>query len=162
MIHDGGMMHSASNIPTSGSRSMTSLAGRSLGCMLAFAAYPAADAAVAQERPQKGVSAGAIERQNQMRSGGEDVVSTQDRLNRRDSVRAALSPEQLTRLFKGLDRNGDLRLSRSELASLPGLRARFAEYDLDHDHRLDYSEFGHYADTLPDDIQRYLDREASP
>ncbi|MDO1530009.1 hypothetical protein QMK61_14305 [Fulvimonas sp. R45] len=132
--------------------SMARLAKRLSGGVL-LAACVAASVAAAQEHPQKGVSVGAIERHSQLRSSNEDVVSIQQRLAQRNQTSPMMPEERLTRLFRGLDRDGDLRLSRSEVAGLPGLRARFDQYDLNHDHRLDYTEFGHYADTAQDDLQ---------
>ncbi|WP_424682009.1 hypothetical protein [Frateuria sp. YIM B11624] len=124
---------------------------RLLGCALAAASL-AGGIAVAQEKAQKGVGVGAQERRSQIHTGSQDMLSVQQRLKQRDDARPVMSPQQLTDLFLGFDRNHDLRLTRSEVASLPGLRARFADYDLDHDHRLDYSEFADYADTAMDEL----------
>jgi hypothetical protein len=123
-----------------------------LGCAWAVGAILSAGLAVAQEKAQKGVSVGAVERRSQINPGGQDLLSLQQRLKRRDDARPVLSPQQLTDLFLGFDRDHDLRLTRSEVESLPALRTRFAKYDLDGDHRLNYSEFADYADTAADEL----------
>ena len=129
---------------------------RALGCMLA-ATLPIALAgsAAAQERAHKGVSVGELERHSQVRPSGADAVSLQQDLKQRklrEGGATALPPQAMTDLFLELDRDDDLRLSRSELERLPALRARFAQYDLNHDHRLDYSEFADYADTAATEL----------
>jgi heterodisulfide reductase subunit A-like polyferredoxin len=120
---------------------------RLLACALAAGTSLVAGVVLAQERPEKGVSTGAVERRSQIHATGQDMVSVQQQLKRRDDARPALSPRQLTDLFLELDHDKDLLLTRSEVESLPTLRARFAKYDLDGDHRLNYSEFADYTDT---------------
>lgn len=123
-----------------------------LGCAWVAVAALSVGTAVAQEKPQKGVSVGAVERRSQINPSGQDLVLLQQRLKRRDDARPVLSPQHVTDLFLGLDRDRDLRLTRSEVESLPTLRARFAKYDLDGDHRLNYSEFADYADTAAGEL----------
>lgn len=131
---------------------MANVSIRLLACVLGTAGVLATAACMAQEKPQKGVGVGALERRSQQHTGGQDMVSVQQQLKRRDDARSVLSEQQLTDLFLRFDHDADLRLSRSEVTKLPTLRARFASYDLDGDHRLDYSEFAAYADTLPADL----------
>jgi hypothetical protein len=133
---------------------------RVFGCAFA-AVLPMALAgpAAAQEKAQKGVSVGEIERRSQVQPSGADALSIQRDLKQRqlrEGGAAALSPQALTDLFLRLDRDEDLHLSRSELMRLPALRARFAQYDLDHDHRLSYSEFADYADVAANELARLV------
>jgi hypothetical protein len=126
---------------------MASSSVRLLGCVLVAGASLLAGSAVAQEKAQKGMSVGAVERRSQINPSSQDLLSVQQELKRRDDARPTLTPQQLTDLFLGLDRDKDLRLTRSEIKTLPALRSRFDEFDLDGDHRLSYSEFADYADT---------------
>lgn len=128
---------------------------RSFGCALAAVASLAAGTAVAQEKAQKGVSVGALERHSQNQTSGQDMLSVQQQLKRRDDARPTLSSQQLTDLFLSLDHDKDLRLSRSELKNLPALRSRFDTFDLDGDHRLTYSEFADYADTAVGELAQH-------
>ena len=128
---------------------------RLLGCALAAGASLLANNAIAQEKTQKGVSVGAVERRSQIHPGGQDLLSVQQQLKRRDDARPTLSAQQMTDLFLGLDRDKDLRLSRSEIKTLPALRSRFDSFDADGDHRLSYSEFADYADTAVDELAQH-------
>ncbi|MEI7036755.1 EF-hand domain-containing protein [Fulvimonas yonginensis] len=129
--------------------------GRILGSALAaLGALCLCGVAVAQEKAQKGVSAGALERRSQ-HTGSQDPLSIERRLRERDAARPRMSDQQLTDLFLALDRNRDLRLARSEVASLPVLRARFDTFDLNGNHRLDYSEFADYADTAANELAQH-------
>lgn len=51
--------------------------------------------------------------------------------------------------FANVDKNGDGSIGRSEVPKeLSGLRANFAQYDLDHDHRLSEHEYVTYLKTM--------------
>ena len=129
---------------------------RVFGCTLAAVLSMAlADAAMAQEKAHKGESVGEMERHSQVQPSGTDALSLQQDLKQRklrEGRVTALPPQAVTDLFLDLDRDEDLRLSRSELQRLPALRARFAQYDQNHDHRLDYSEFADYADAAANEL----------
>jgi len=129
---------------------------RVFGCTLAAVLSMAlACSAAAQEKAQKGVSVGELERHSQVQPSGTDALSLQQDLKQRklrEGGVTALPPQAVTDLFLELDRDDDLRLSRSELARVPALRARFAQYDQNHDHRLDYSEFADYADAAANEL----------
>ncbi|UGB45318.1 EF-hand domain-containing protein [Frateuria edaphi] len=131
---------------------MAKSSARLLGFALGAGAVLLAGNTLAQERPEKGVSTGAVERRSQIHASGQDMVSVQQELKRRDDARPTLSPQQLTDLFLSLDQDKNLRLTRSELKSLPALRARFDKFDADGDHRLSYSEFADYSDTAADEL----------
>jgi Ca2+-binding EF-hand superfamily protein len=107
----------------------------------------------AQEKPQKGVGVGALETRSQIRSDNDQqrlLTDAQAQAQESMRQRARLSAQQTTDIFLKLDVNGDGVLTRSELpAGLAGLRATFARYDRDQDHRLTYSEFCDYADAAP-------------
>ena len=61
-----------------------------------------------------------------------------------------MTPMQSTTLFLRLDRNHDKTLTRSEIPDdMSTLRADFGKYDRNGDHRLTYSEFANYTDTMP-------------
>ncbi len=109
---------------------------------------------VAQERPQKGEAAGRREMSQQIRAANSDSfdVKATEAL-RHAPKKPLLTPQESTDLFLAFDRNHDGFLSRSELP--PGmviLRAQFDKYDVNHDHRLSYSEFANYADVVPNDL----------
>lgn len=121
----------------------------------------AAAAAMAQERPQKGVSPGQAEltRQIRQQNASDFEVSATERL-RRARQPAPLTPLETTTLFRALDADGDGQLSRSEIpARLRMLRNDFARRDRNRDHRLSYDEFADYADTAPPELSAYA-REA--
>lgn len=108
----------------------------------------------AQEQPQKGQSAGRMEMSQQIRaSNGESFEEKAAESLRHSHKKPLMTPLQSTDAFLELDKNRDLQLTRSELpARMPILRAQFDKYDLDHDHRLSYSEFANYTDVVPDEL----------
>lgn len=56
--------------------------------------------------------------------------------------------------FDTLDKNGDGRLTRSEVPEdLRDLRAHFREYDRDHDGKLSPPEYGMYASPPPENMR---------
>ncbi|WP_426701149.1 EF-hand domain-containing protein [Rhodanobacter sp. Col0626] len=108
----------------------------------------------AQESPQKGQSAGKLEMSQQIRAGNAesfDVKATE--ALRHAHKKPLMTPMQSTDVFLGLDRNHDMALTRSELPrAMSVLRVQFDKYDLDHDHRLNYSEFANYTDVVPAEL----------
>jgi len=113
-----------------------------------------ASGANAQERAQKGQSAGRLEMTQQVRAANSDSCDEKATESLRHSRRKPLmTPLQATDAFLGLDRNHDMLLTRSELPErMSILRAQFDRYDLDHDHRLNYSEFANYTDVVPNEL----------
>lgn len=108
----------------------------------------------AQERPQKGQSAGRLEMSQQIRAANADSfdVKATEAL-RHAQKKSLMTPLQSTDVFLELDRNHDMLLTRSELPQkMVILRAQFDKYDLDHDHRLSYSEFANYTDVVPSEL----------
>ena len=112
--------------------------------------------AVAQERPQKGQSAGRVEMTRQIQGeNSKSFETTATESLRHARKRPLMTPQQSTDAFLGLDRDHDMLLSRSELPKeMVVLRAQFDKYDLDRDHRLSYSEFANYTDVVPDELAR--------
>lgn len=110
--------------------------------------------ATAQERPQKGQDPGRLEMSQQVRAANSDSFDEKAlEALRHAHKKPLMSPLQSTDAFLALDRNHDLLLTRSELPeTLPILRAQFDKYDLDHDHRLNYSEFANYTDAVPSEL----------
>lgn len=108
----------------------------------------------AQDSAQKGQSTGRLEMTQQIRAANGDSFDQKATESLRHSRRKPLmTPLQSTDAFLGLDRNHDLLLTRSELPErMSILRAQFDRYDLDHDHRLNYSEFANYTDVVPDEL----------
>lgn len=105
----------------------------------------------AQERPQKGQAAGRLEMSQQTRAANSDSFDEKaTEALRHAHKKPLMTPLQSTDAFLELDRNHDMLLTRSELPErMPILRMQFDKYDLDHDHRLDYSEFANYTDVAP-------------
>ena len=116
------------------------------------------ESAVAQERPQKGQSAGRLEMTRQVQGeNSKSFETTAIEVLRHARKPPLMTPLQSTEEFLGLDRGHDMLLSRSELPTeMVVLRAQFDKYDLDHDHRLSYSEFANYTDVVPDELARSL------
>jgi hypothetical protein len=114
------------------------------------------ESAVAQERPQKGQSAGRVEMTRQVQGeNSKSFETTATESLRHARKQPLMTPQQSTDAFLGLDRDGDMLLSRSELPKeMIVLRAQFDKYDLDRDHRLSYSEFASYTDVVPDELAR--------
>lgn len=109
---------------------------------------------IAQERAQKGQSAGRLEMTQQVRAANSDSFDDKATESLRHArKRPLMTPLQSTDAFLELDRNHDMLLTRSELPErMSILRAQFDRYDLDHDHRLNYSEFANYTDVVPSEI----------
>ena len=114
------------------------------------------ESAVAQERPQKGQSAGRVEMTRQVQGeNSKSFETTATESLRHARKRPLMTPQQSTDAFLGLDRDRDMLLSRSELPKeMIVLRGQFDKYDLDRDHRLSYSEFANYTDVVPDELAR--------
>lgn len=118
---------------------------------LTIACFMPSASVVAQEIAQKGRDPSQIEMKNQIRSSNAesfDAKATETLTRGRKAP--LLTPMQSTNAFLALDRNHDMYLTRSELpqnATL--LRMQFDKYDLNHDHRLSYSEFANYTDVVP-------------
>jgi len=116
----------------------------------------AAGVAFAQERPQEGRDTGRLEMTRQISAGSGDSLDVQamNSLQHEKKQRNQLmTPRQSTDAFLGLDHNHDMLLTRSELPqSMTILRAQFERYDLNHDHRLSYSEFANYTDVIPTEL----------
>ncbi len=108
----------------------------------------------AQEGPQKGQSASRLEMSQQIRAAnGDSFEEKATEVLRHAHKKPLMTPLQSTDAFLELDRNHDMLLTRSELPErMPILRAQFDKYDLDHDHRLDYSEFANYTDVVPSEL----------
>jgi hypothetical protein len=108
----------------------------------------------AQEAPQKGQSAGRLEMSQQIRAAdGDSFEQKATEALRHAHKKPLMTPQQSTDAFLGLDRNHDMLLTRSELPErMPILRMQFDKYDLDHDHRLNYSEFANYTDVVPSEL----------
>lgn len=108
----------------------------------------------AQETPQKGQAAGRLEMSQQIRAANSDSFDEKaTEALRHARKKPLMTPLQSTDAFLGLDRNHDGLLTRSELPErMPILRAQFDKYDLDHDHRLNYSEFANYTDVVPSEL----------
>ena len=108
----------------------------------------------AQERPEKGQAAGKLEMSQQIRAANSDSFDEKaTEALRHARKKPLMTPLQSTEVFLRLDRNHDGLLTRSELPErMFILRAQFDKYDLDHDHRLNYSEFANYTDVIPDEL----------
>ncbi|MFC5436246.1 EF-hand domain-containing protein [Rhodanobacter umsongensis] len=113
-----------------------------------------AGGAAAQEQPQKGQSAGRLEMSQQIRAAsGDSFEEKQAESLRHSRKKPLMTPLQSTDAFLELDRNHDMRLTRSELPErMSILRMQFDKYDLDHDHRLSYSEFANYTDVASGEL----------
>jgi len=122
------------------------------GLSLAGAAW--VGSVVAQERPQKGQSAGRLETMRQIQGDNSKSFETTATESLRHARKQPLmTPQQSTDAFLSLDRDHDMLLSRSELPrEMVVLRAQFDKYDMDRDHRLSYSEFANYTDVVPDEL----------
>lgn len=109
---------------------------------------------MAQERPEKGQSAGRLEMSRQVRAENSDSLDvTANEALRHARKQPLLTPTQSTDAFLQLDRNHDMVLTRSELPKCMAiLRAQFEKYDSDHNHRLTYSEFANYTDVVSSEI----------
>lgn len=112
------------------------------------------ESAVAQERPQKGQSPGRLEMTRQVQNENSksfEMMATE--ALRHAHKRPLMTPQQSSDAFLKLDHDHDMLLSRSELPKeMAVLRAQFDKYDLDHDHRLSYSEFANYTDVVPNEL----------
>lgn len=109
---------------------------------------------MAQERAHEGQDPGRKESAQQIRAANSDSfdVKISDLLRRAQKL-PVMSASESSQLFRKLDKNNDLLLSRSELPDrMVILRAQFDRYDLDHDHRLSYSEFARYTDVTPSEV----------
>ncbi|EIL93848.1 MULTISPECIES: EF-hand domain-containing protein [Rhodanobacter] len=124
------------------------LFGFSLGCLVGIGS------AMAQERAQKGQAPGRLEMSQQVRAANADSFDEKaTEALRHSRKKPSMTPLQSTDMFLQLDKNHDMLLTRSEVPEkMTILRAQFEKYDLDHDHRLNYSEFANYTDTMPSEL----------
>jgi hypothetical protein len=109
---------------------------------------------LAQERAQKGQAPGRLEMSQQVRAANADSFDEKaTEALRHAHKKPALTPLQSTDMFLQLDKDHDMLLTRSEVpVKMVTLRAQFERYDLDHDHRLNYSEFANYTDMMPSEL----------
>jgi hypothetical protein len=112
--------------------------------------------ALAQDRPQKGAAVDKTDLRRETKTDSQGPFSeTFADVWRREHKTPLLTPLQMTEAFLELDRNHDMALTRSELPpNLAALRARFAQFDVNNDHRLTYSEFADYVDATPEEMAR--------
>jgi hypothetical protein len=86
-------------------------------------------------------------------AGGDSFEQKATEAIRHARKKPLMTPQQSTDAFLGLDVNHDMLLTRSELPERVSiLRVQFDKYDLDHDHRLNYSEFANYTDVVPGEL----------
>lgn len=123
----------------------------SIACLFTLVCLIQSGSVAAQERPQKGVDAGRLEMTREIRAANSESFEVKATESLRHARKAPLlTPMQSTDAFLVLDRNRDKSLTRSELPDdFILLRMQFDKYDINHDHRLTYSEFANYTDVVP-------------